>query len=481
MLLDLKIKNLAVVEDAMIPFREGLNVLTGSTGAGKSIILTAVELLSGERAKKALIRRGAENLTIEGTFSVPAEWSGRAALGMDRDDEYLSIRREVTASGRSRIWINGVLSSLSAARETSTSLFELHGQHRQQELLDPSNHIRYLDSWGDYDELRTRTMTAVEEYHRLTERLMQLEEEERRHKEQEEFIRFQLDELEQLELGPGLEAELEKRLAIISNLNAFVSNLERARSLISDDEGSALDRVSGAEDLIASLAPRDESWRQAVDELKQVRITLVELSRRIGHALGDLECEPEDIEALQEKLAAIQRLKRKYRLDYEGLVRKRDELREAVRSLEEGCDAIIEAKEARAASKAKLVPLLEDLSRAREGSAAVLDREVTGELKRLGMKGVLFETRIESPENCAFLDDCHELDLSPRGWDRVEFMIRTNVGEDIHSLREVASGGELSRITLVLKKLQAEERGIPVLVFDEIDSGLGADMGGVVA
>lgn len=481
MLLELKIRNLAVVEDAVIPFRDGLNVITGSTGAGKSIILAAVELLSGGRAKKTLIRHGAESLTIEGLFRIPAEWAGRVTIGMEDEEDVLSVRREVTSSGKSRIWVNGMPSSLTAARELTTSLFELHGQHRQQELIDPASHILYLDSWGDYDELLRRVMTLVEDYDKSSRELQRLEEERRRNEEQEDFLRFQLDELERLDLAPGLEKDLERRLAVQENLHTFVSNLESARSMVSDGEGSALDRIGTAERLLDSLLSKDDSWKETLDELKQAGSTLSDISRRIGRALAELDGEPEDVGHLQERLASIQRLRRKYQLSYDDLLSKRDGLRDLLGKLESGSDEIIEAGKRRDDLRTELLPLLEELSERRKTSAVELDRQVTAELQQLGMKGALFETHVRRSENYALLESNHGLDLSPRGWDGIEFRIRTNVGEDLHPLGEIASGGELSRITLVLKRLQAEERGIPALIFDEIDAGLGADLGDVIA
>jgi DNA repair protein RecN (Recombination protein N) len=481
MLLELKIRNLAVVEDVVIPFGGGLNVITGSTGAGKSIILAAVELLSGGRARRGLIRRGTESLSIEGLFKVPSDWAGRAAIGMEREEEILSVRREVTVSGKSRIWLNGMLSTLAAARELTTSLFELHGQHRQQELLDPANHILYLDSWGDYNELLERVMSLTGSYNRSTRELLRLEEERRKNEEEEDYLRFQLEELERLDLTPGLEGDLERRLAIQTDIHTFVSNLESARSVISEGDGSALDRIGNAERLLGALVSRDDSWRETLDGLREARAALNDISRRIGRALGELDGEPEDIEHLQDQLASIQRLRRKFRLTYDDLLAKRDELRGILQTLESGSDAIAQAGKRRDEIRAELLPLLEELSAKRAASAAELDGEVTTELKKLGMKGVLFETHLSRLENSAFLEAGHGLDLPPRGWDDVEFRIRTNIGEDIHPLAEIASGGELSRITLVLKRLQAEERGIPILIFDEIDVGLGADLGGVIA
>ena len=242
-----------------------------------------------------------------------------------------------------------------------------------------------------------------------------------------------------------------------------------------------MDMVARAERHLESLAGKAPSWQETVEELKRIRIELDEISRRIARSLDDLESGPEDVESLEARLASIQRLKRKYKLDLDGLIAKRDELRGILRSIDGGSGDMEETAKRLQALTRDLEPLLGELSKKRRESAASLDHEVTEELHRLGMKGALFVTGIESLENNAFFGDGHDVDLSPKGLDRVEFEIRTNIGEEIHPLAEVASGGELSRITLVLKKLQAEESGIPVLIFDEIDSGLGADMGGVVA
>ena len=481
MLTRLKIENLAVVEDAVIPFGKGLNTLTGSTGAGKSIILTAVELLSGGRGKRSLIRRGAESLTIEGLFSIPPGWPVRGELGLEEADETLSLRREINDAGKSRIWINGILSSVKAARGTAKTLFELHGQHRQQELLDPMTHIDYLDAWGGYGELRDSVEESVIEHNRLSALHRSLLIKEQQNREQEEFLRFQLEELERLDFTPGLEEELTSHLNMISDMHFFVSNLEGSRACLSEVEGAAVDMVSRTEDHLASLASKAPSWKATIEELKNIRIELGEISRRIAGSLNKLEAEPDDVESLENRLASIQSLKRKYRLDLIGLIEKRDELRGIINTIDGGSVEIDETGNKLDVVRRRLLPLLEELGERRRESAESLDREVTEELHGLGMKGALFVTRVESPENNPFFENVHDVDLSPSGWDRVEFEIRTNIGEEIHPLSEVASGGELSRITLVLKKLQAEEQGIPVLIFDEIDSGLGADMGEVVA
>ena len=481
MLREIRIRNLAIVEDAVIPFGAGLNVMTGSTGAGKSIILAAAELLSGSRAKKSLIRKGAESLVVEGIFVVDDRWPLRDKLGMNRGESELSIRRELAADGRNRIWINGMLSTVSLAQDASGALLELHGQHLQQSFLDPANHIAYLDAWGDYGELVGSSMAAIERYGELAAQLKRLVAEDEEHRRREDFLRFQLAEIEDLKLEPGLDKRIESRMRQLEHRQKFVSALDATRECLEGEGGGAAGKLAAAIRSLESIASIDAIWHDTAEGLRGARISVQEVARAVTRALAEADETSEDVEDLQRRLAGMQRLFRKHGLDCEGLIRKRDEIRDILKSIDDGSTAVSDATCALAAAHGELIPMLEKLSRARVRCAARLDRHVTEELQRLGMKGALFTTHVERLENSAFQEGEHEIHLSPRGWDRVEFMLRTNVGEETHRLADIASGGELSRITLVLKKLEVEEKSIPTLVFDEIDAGLGADLGGVVA
>ncbi len=481
MLREIRIRNLAIVEDATIPFTEGLNVMTGSTGAGKSIILAAVDLLSGARARKSLIRKGAAGLTVEGVFSVDDRWPLRGRLGLSAGESELSIRRELAADGRNRIWINGMLSTVASSQESASALIELHGQHRQQEFLDPANHIAYLDAGGDYGEPLERAAGAIGAFAAASERLERLVAEEAEHRRREDYLRFQLEELEELKLESDLDRRLEAKIRQIENKQKYVTALEDALESLEGENGSAAERLSRAARSLEAIEAIGAAWGAEREALTTARISAQEVARAVARALAEADDASEDIESLQQRLAAIQRACRKHELDCAGLVARRDELRGILAALGGGSAAIDEARRERERARSILVPLLEELSARRAKSAGRLDRQVTGELQKLGMKGALFATKIERLENNALQAGGGAIHLTPRGWDRVEFTIRTNVGEEIHPLADIASGGELSRITLVLKQLEVEERRIPTLIFDEIDTGLGADLGGVVA
>lgn len=481
MLEELSIRNMAVVEDVNIRFGDGLNVLTGSTGAGKSIILAAVDLLSGARARRSLVRGGADVLRIEGIFSIPRGAPARERLGMDGGEESLSIRREVRAGGRSRIWINGILSTNANAADIIGSLVELHGQRRQQELLDQSTHIACLDGRGEYDELLRRVRLLVGRFEEARSRLRRLERDAEEHRSREDFMRFQLEEIEQLDLETGTAADLEGRIAILSNRHRYLELLGRVEALLEGSNGSILDLLGEVESALREIGELDGGWREETAEMANARITLREIARDVGRAAGDAEESNDDLEELQGRLAAIQRLERKHGLDCAGLVEKREELRRILGDIDGGSVSIEEARREVRLAVERLGPLLDELTGRRKETARTLDRAVTAELVELGMKGARFRTSIEPLENSALHGSPHDIHLTAEGRDRVEFLIRTNVGEEMHPLAEIASGGELSRVTLVLKSLQAAKRSIPTLVFDEIDSGLGADLGRVVA
>lgn len=481
MLCDLNISNLAVVEDVTIRFDGGLNVMTGSTGTGKSIILAAVDLLSGSRAKRSLIRKGCEELSVEGVFSISGDWPMRREIGLEDEDDCVSVKRQLFRDGRSRIWINGTVSTNSAARKVADSLLELHGQHRHQELLDQHSHIRYLDAGGGYSDTLDECNRRISEFREVWTSLQRLREEMRENREREDFLRFQLRELEALGLEPGIDRELEQNMKIVKNRHLYDSHLERSIELISEGEGAVTDGLVEIEDSLAKLSSIEERWDKSRDEVSQMRISLLDIARDLERSRSDGESGEADMESMQQRLASIQKASRKYGLDCDGLIGKREDIRRALDSIDSGSDDILETSARLERIKGGLVPFLEKLTEKRMEYASKLERKVTRELSGLGMKGAEFRVDFAREQIRAFEEESDEIDLSPGGWDRVEFMVRTNVGEEMHPLADVASGGELSRITLVLKKELVSGKGIPTLVFDEIDTGLGADMGAVVA
>ncbi len=481
MINELRIKNLAVVEDTALKLDCGLNVLTGSTGAGKSIILTAVSLLSGERARKSLIRKGAEELLVEGTFKVSEDWPLKELLGMDNTDDLLQIRRLINKNGKNRIWINGILSTNTTAKKITGRLFELHGQHKQQDLLKPDTHIDYLDKRGDYEKLLEDCRKKIKEFRDLYNKLMVLKKEKISDMERKDFLEYQYNELKKLDLRPGLKEKIKKKISRSENIQRFISSLEKSKVLLDNSDLNVIDNLGKISRELRTISSIDDKWEKAASSIEDVILELNEISMEIDHSLGDIPLESEDIEKLQEKYALIQSAERKYGKNYNELIKYKEKLGKILKNLKEGSDEIIEARFRLREIRGELIPLLEKLSVKRKENADILDKEVTRQLRELGIRGALFTTKINKIKIESLINEDFELDLSESGWDRVEFMLRTNIGEDIQPLCEVVSGGELSRVTLVLRSLLVEKKSIPTLIFDEIDAGLGADIGNKVS
>ncbi|MCD6380237.1 DNA repair protein RecN [bacterium] len=481
MICELRIKNLAVVEDTVLKLNRGLNVLTGSTGAGKSIILTAVSLLSGDRARKTLIRKGAQNLFVEGTFKIQKNWPLKNILGMDSDDDLLLIRRQINANGNNRIWINGILSTNSTAKKITGMLFELHGQHKQQELLNPDSHIDYLDSRGDYDSLLINCEKKVKEFRNTYNELLKLKKEENRNREKKDFLEYQYNELIKLNLQTGLKDRLKKKIGKAKNIHKFMSALQKSKNLLENSNGSVIDNLEKIRKELQSISSIDDKWGKTASRIEELVSGLNEVRREIEYSFESDPFEPEDLESLQQEIALIQSAERKYDKNYDELIEYRDYLGTVLKSLKEGSDEIIENRTKIGKIKNELIPILEELSNQRVKTAAILDKDVTEELRQLGIEGALFITEINQMKIKSLYSEDYELNLPLKGWDSVEFMLRTNIGEDIQPLCDIVSGGELSRVTLVLRSLLVEKKSIPTLIFDEIDAGLGADIGDKVS
>ncbi|MDD3642739.1 MAG: hypothetical protein PHQ19_04665, partial [Candidatus Krumholzibacteria bacterium] len=368
-----------------------------------------------------------------------------------------------------------------AAAEVASALIELHGQHQQQELLDPSSHVRFIDGAGEHSELLRRCAELTGEFREAWSELRRRLDREQTDRDREDFLRYQLKELESLSLEPGIAKSLEQAIRRIEHSNRHRSALAEAAQALEGDGGGALDSIISAERALQSIADLDGRWEASTRELAEIRIKVAEMAREIARSECGAEEEESDIERLQARLADIQRAERKYRTDSDGLLQERDRIRAALEGIDVGSREIEDLRAHLAGARSALVPVLESLSAARKRTADRLDRAVSAELEELGIRGGQFKTLFGRKEISAFHEGLDALDLPDGGWDEVEFLIRTNIGEDLHPLAEIASGGELSRVTLVLRKLLAQEKRVQALVFDEIDAGLGADLGSVVA
>ncbi len=482
MLQTLRIKNLAVVEDANLSFTEGLNVLTGSTGAGKSLILSAVNILLGERTPVRAIRAGEEKAVVEGEFLLGRQLPVALLFGAT-DGKRLVLRREIHRSGRSFAFVNGEAQPLKQLHEIVRELIEPHGQNEQLQLRHEDNHIAYLDKLASNTAQRTRYQKALEAYRAAQTRVEDFDRKLEILKEKKELLEHRIDELGRARLEPGEKEALEGRVRLMENAQEIYRALSEACDLIYDNDASAVGAVARARKGIERVADLDERFEKVATALDGVEITLQDGAAEMRTLLESLEFDPATLEEMQDRLGYLAGLERRYQLPISELIREcnrwRDELESLAFEDEERAKLVADqTKCAVAVRKAAMA-----LTASRKTAGATLDQTMTREIGQLMMRGASFRTDIscEVAEAGDILIEGRPVHLFPDGIDRVVFHVRTNPGEAEGSVGEIASSGELSRIALALKTVVSIGREGSVLVFDEVDAGVGADLGDVIA
>jgi len=473
MLIELRIRNFAVADDVTVSLAGGLNVLTGETGAGKSILVDALSLLLGERASSDDVRAGTDRAVIEAVFDV----SGRAdliarvdELGLPVEEGLLILRREVQAEGRNRAWVNGSPSTATVVGELGSRLVDLHGQHEHQTLLSRTAQREMLDSLAGATAVAARVLAA---YERLREARARLDAHLDRVRELEsrgDFLRFQLGEIEEAGIEPGEDERLRDESARLEHSKELAEAAGRAYDVLYGGDDTVSDRLADVRHELrqaARIDPALEDLATLVDEAYHATVEAGRASNRYGDGI---EMDPDRLAELQHRLDTLFRLKRKYGPELEDVLATADRLREEVAELDHAeADASgMEQEVARA--ETALADVAAELSAARTSGASRLRSSVEELLPELGMSGAVFDIRLESLEH-----------IGPGGAERVEFLVSLNPGFPPRSLSKVASGGELSRVMLALKTVLAEVDFVPTLVFDEIDAGIGGEVATAVA
>jgi len=473
MLTELRIRDYAVVDDLTLTLAPGLNVLTGETGAGKSIIVGALSLLLGERASASVVRVGADRATVEAAFDIHALPSVRAKLdelGFRVDDDLLILRREVAVEGRNRAWVNGSPATASLVGELGTTLVDLHGQHEHQTLLRPADQRDMLDAFaGAQDEAR-----AVARLHREVEALReQLEARAARRRDVEsraDFLRFQLGEIDEARLAPGEDEALEAEAARHEHAEELVRGTDGAGQVLYAGDEAVSDRIADVRHLLRDLARVDPDLGRHADALDDAYHLVAEVGRALGDYASAIEHDPARLEAVRQRLDKMFRLKRKYGPDLADVLETAHRVRAELADLD-ASDYDLEALEARIRGvEAQRAEAAEVLSAKRAAASGALGAQVTEALPSLGLKGGRFEVRLTPYGR-----------MSTGGAEGVEFLVSPNPGFEPMPLARIASGGELSRVMLALKSILAEVDHVPVLVFDEIDAGIGGAVGLAVA
>lgn len=498
MLTHLIIRNFAIIEHLEIPFKEGFTVLTGETGAGKSIIIDALNLLLGGRALTEVIRTSEEEANVEGVFLPGEPQRARInamleARGIHPIEDQLVIRRIVSRSGRNKVFVNGSLTTVSALGELTAGLVDISGQHEHYSLLDPDRHVDILDDFAELEELRQRVAGSFERVAQLRSELSQLRRGVRDRVNRLDYLRFQLDEIEAAGVVPGEDEAIEEELGRLRYAEKIQDAGRRALGLMYEADSSAAQQLSEAAGILRRVLSYDPRVGEMSERVEEVHILVEELTRELRSAVLQVESDPRRLDVLIARSEALKKLKRKHGETISEIVahaaRMREEL-ERLEGAEERSDHLVVAL---ATAELDTFKLSRRLSRARREAARLLEQCVESELADLNMARTRFIVSFEpaelpdeesftaqlSTEESASHD---ELMLGSKGFDRVELLISPNVGEDPKPLAKIASGGELSRVMLVVKAALMGRDTVDTYIFDEVDTGIGgstADMVGV--
>jgi len=474
MLTELRIANFAIIEQLSLEFERGLHVLTGETGAGKSIIIDAIALLIGGRADEGLIRSDTEEALLEAAIALPAasplttRLRDEGLLGAGETD--LIIRRVLSRSGRHKLYLNGNLTPLRTLQGLAGTLIDIHGQHEQQSLLSAQSQLEALDAFGRLQETRADYRRAYDRWRACQQEHAQMAAQLSERSQREELLRYQLQELRDADVKAGEEASLLAERSRLAHAHHLSELSQGSYDALYGAEQSVLGMLGKVQEAVRKLAAIDgqgEEWATLCDG---AAAQLRELAHHLRRYCDSLEQDPAKLARIEERLDCIQRLKKKYGGSEEALLARREQLQRELDALESG-EAGLRALERRAAEARREVETLgERLSRERTRAARKLEARVADELEALRMDRTRFVVTVET--------DGTEAGLGPWGRDRVEYRLSANEGEPVQPLARVASGGELSRIMLALKTVLAEADGVPIVIFDEIDAGVG---GGVAA
>ena len=473
MLLEISIKNFAIIQEVSLTFDKGMTVLTGETGAGKSIIIDAMNLMLGSRATTDVIRHGSPKAEIEGLFSLEKNAELEAILtqqGIAVSDE-LIIRREILANGRSVSRVNGQLVNLSVLKEMGPYLVDIHGQHDQEELMRSSHHIGLLDSFGqaDFQELKASYKQVFEAYRTLRKQVLDKQKNELEHKARIEMLEYQIAEIEAADLQAGEDAALLQERDRLLNHKQIADTLTNAYAMLENEDFSSLSNLRSAMNDMQSVEEYDKDYKEISQQLTESYYVIEDISKRLADILEDLDFDGNRLLQVENRLDLIYSITRKYGgqvddvLEYFAKISQEYQLLTGSNLTGQDLEGQLKVLEADLIAKAG------QLSQARRELAQVLENQIHQELQDLYM------------EKARFRVDFSKSKFGRQGNEQIEFYISTNPGEDFKPLVKVASGGELSRLMLTIKSAFARKEGKTSIVFDEVDTGVSGRVAQAIA
>jgi DNA repair protein RecN (Recombination protein N) len=456
----LRIRNLAVIEAVEVEFEPGFNVLTGETGAGKSIVVEAVGLLLGARASADLVRTGESHAAIEALFE-------------DVDGSEIVIRREVSSSGRSRSFVNGDLATAGALRDLSNRLVEIHGQHEHQTLLDPLSHLPLLDNYADLADLAERVSSAWHTTRQLRDQLDRSRMDGREKAARLELLAFQLSEIDKVRPTVGEDEELAATRQVLANAERVQRLCEESYATLYDSDDAVLSGLGYIWKRVGELASLDPEFAAHLEARDAIKSHLEDLAHFLRRYADGIDASPGRLQQVEDRLASLERLKRKYGPSLDDVIGRRGALARERDLLAEPRDGGEDLEAALVAARGQYLKDAGALSTARRGASHRFARELERLLAEVAMTHARFDVRF----NTAPLE---EESWSERGIDQAEFFLSPNPGEDLRPLSRIVSGGELSRVMLALKTMAVDDREYQTLVFDEVDAGIGGRVADVV-
>ena len=473
MLLEISIKNFAIIEAISLNFEKGMTVLTGETGAGKSIIIDAMNMMLGARATTDVIRHGAPKAEIEGLFSVENSHALQMIFdeqGIELGDEII-IRREILQNGRSVSRVNGQMVNLSVLRSIGQYLVDIHGQHDQEELMRPQLHIQMLDGFGDADflELKQAYQTNFDAYRKMRKQLLEIKKNQEEHKARIEMLEFQMAEIESASLQPGEDLKLNQERDKLLNHKNIADTLTNAYTMLDNEEFSSLANVRSAMNDMESLEDYDAEYREISSSLSESYYVLEDVTKRLEDIIEDLDFDGNHLMQIESRLDLIHAITRKYGGNVDDVLMYFTKITEEYNLLTGNHLSSDDMEAELKKLEVSLVDLATKLASARHNLAQQLEIEIQQELKDLYMDKARFQVQFTKGK------------FTREGNESVEFYISTNPGEAFKPLVKVASGGELSRLMLAIKSAFSRKEGKTSIVFDEVDTGVSGRVAQAIA
>ena len=485
MLKELRIKNYAIIDELSIDFKAGLNILTGETGAGKSIIIESLGLILGERASDESIRSGEDSASVEAVYDISRVKNIKEKLsesGIETENNELIIRRQISRSGKNRSYINNSAVNLSLLKDIGDMLVDIHGQHEHQTLLHPENHSIVLDLFGNILPLREKCRENYSNLQNLQREVNELINKERERVQKIDLLNFQKEEIDKAELNTDEDEELKREKNLTQNAERLHRYATESYDILYSSEGSVTEKLNTVITAIGELSRIDSSTEKILNDGREVLFQIEDLASRIRDYSDKIEFNPNRLSEIDDRLAEITALKRKYGANIEDILNYRKKIDEDLEILSKSQERMDRLTTEIEKLKKEMEDTLMKLAREREKASDRFESMIEKELKELKMEKVRFKVEFfyEEDDSSFIKYKGKPVKFFPEGIGKIEFFFSPNIGEDLKPLSKIASGGELSRVMLSIKNILTNKDSIPVLIFDEVDAGIGGGVAEVV-